>query len=183
MRGIPVPATGIEYHERHTITPDGRVPGRFGEPLEIPEDLYPIPRTRPTVIDARHPMAKYVKVEQRKLKDRTVESEWVLLNNCIFADAESGVAIVLTPTDGPDDFGVLQQTVLQDLLLRITYNEEAIEEENRRRLTTALRIAALYAGVIDAQQEFLAESAELKRQAEDAAAHANPQPEAQDDGN
>ena len=90
MIGHTVPASGISYHETHTIEPDGFTSPRFGKFLEIPEDLAPIPADRPTALRAGHPLAMFVTV-------REVGSEFALgyrvLENAIFFDVESKVVV------------------------------------------------------------------------------------------
>jgi hypothetical protein len=151
MRGTPVVASGIEYHERHTITADGQVSGRFGKPLEIPEDLVPIPpEPRPTSIDATHPLAPYVSVYRLGSHD---EGGRVELQNVLFVDQANSVVVRIDYEAQPDAFGAYPRRSWAEEPVFVVYDEAAIKAENDRRLKKALECAAFYAGVIEAHKD------------------------------
>lgn len=175
MRGHTVVAEAIEYHERHTVGPDSVVPARFGKSLEIPEDLVPVPPDdRPTALHANHPLAKYVTVYEIVLdEDTNAPRERILHGHVEFVDVEAGVVVELFKSDEFPAFAVLAPKARSGLTLRIEYDEQAIKDENDRRLLKAMEIAAYYAGVIEehklrverekAEKERIAEQAEADR--------------------
>lgn len=148
------PGSGIEYHERHTIEPDGVTPERFGKTLEIPEDLVPIPdQPRPSSLRAGHPLARFCNVFElvsepnEPLRDRP-------LHNCAYFDADAGIVVeFLSMEQGPDFYGVYPERARTGLNLRVEWDEAAIRAENDRRLKKALECAGFYARVIDAHTE------------------------------
>lgn len=149
MRGTPVVASGIEYHERHTITADGQVSGRFGKPLEIPEDLVPIPTERPTAIDATHPLARFVRVYVLGTEAEGGRRE---VENVVFVDQHGETCILIDTEAKPDAFGASPHRAWHEPVF-VEYDEAAIKAENDRRLKKALECAAFYAGVIEAHKE------------------------------
>lgn len=181
MRGKPLMSEGIEYHERHSVTSEGRVPARFGKALEIPEDLEPIPPARPTTMDANHPLARFTRITVEST-DRFVDIVTPArreLTDVNFVSAEDSVAVKLYPPDPADPFGVYRTEVILDPTLQVTFNEAAIKDENDRRLRKAMECAAMYAAVIEAHKERIErEKAEREaKEAEQAAAAGSPVPE------
>lgn len=154
MKGTRQRASGIEYHERHSISPDGVTSERFGKPLEVPEDLEPIPPdVRPTAFRAGHPLARFCTVYElvsepnEPLRDRP-------LHNCAYFDADAGIVVeFLSMEQGPDFYGVYPERARTGLNLRVEWDEEAIQKENDRRLKKAMECAGFYARVIDAHAE------------------------------
>jgi hypothetical protein len=175
MLGTPAMASGIEYHERHTVTPDGRVPSRFGNPIDIPEDLLPIPEARPRSITAQHPLAKFVTVWVEGESD--IRSYPRKLLNCVAVDLEHGITTELDIEAGLDAFGCYAQRSTVRPWIQMEYDEDAIRAENDRRLKRALEMAALYAGVIDAHQTRIA--AEAAKKAAQPAAEPSAEPSAE----
>jgi hypothetical protein len=152
MIGLPVVASGISYHETHTLTADGHVSARFGRPLEIPEDLVPIPTDRPTALDANHPLGRFVTVLEPE--DAPSINSKPVDGSIRFVDAEAGVVLRFHPIiETPNAFGVYPYEVLTDRIVKIEYDEEAIQAENDRRLKKALECAAMYAGVIELHEQ------------------------------
>lgn len=173
-------SSGIEYHERHTATADGRVPSRFGNPIDIPEDLLPIPEERPRAIAASHPLARYVTV---RVEGEDGPRE---LRNCVGVDTESGITLEIDPTDEMDAFGCYPQRAKGHAWIQMDYDEAAISAENDRRLKRAMEMAALYAGVIDShaariEAEKAKKAAERAEQAAESAAPTTTE-ESQADG-
>lgn len=149
MRGHVVLAESISYHERHSIHPDSVVPERFGKPLEIPEDLVPVPSERPTALHAHHPMAKFVNVYETVLDEREAPRERLLQGHVEFVDRDAGVVVELFMDETLPAYAAMTPRARAGLSLRIEYDEKAIWEENDRRLKKAMEIAAYYARVID----------------------------------
>jgi hypothetical protein len=185
MIGTTQRAAGIEYHERHSIDPDSPVPERFGKPLEIPEDLVPIPpEPRPTALRAGHPLAQFVRVIEHTHEEDG--RPWQRpLHNCVYFDQAAGVVVELLSMEKlPDAFGAHHERARSGLVLEVVYDEDAIKRENDRRLLKAMECAAFYAAVIDQHQERVArEKAEREaKDAEQSAGSTEPLPE-QTNGN
>jgi len=151
MIGHPAPSSGISYSERHSIEPDGSISERFGKPLEIPEDLLPIPDERPGVLQATHPLARFVHVQCFTGEAK----EFVTPSGVIVVDGVTGTIVRLTglTAKSADEHGALPIETKHFKAIDITYDEDAIEEENRRRFTRANEIANYFAEVVKVHQE------------------------------
>ncbi len=152
MKGTTVPSHGIEYHERHTVSPDHPIPKRFGYPLEIPEDLLPIPPERPVIISSAHPLSKYVKIYELVVPVDPEQPVYRTIDNCIFADSTQGIVQIIN-LDIRDAWGVFQIQTRTSVNLLLEYDEDAIVHENIRRVQEAMRITAYYTSVIDAHRD------------------------------